>query len=435
MIRVAETKHAVHGEPLRSPFGFKGTYLTELWQSVAMIAGDGGEAGIGVGVQSPLWSDARVFVRYGETAANELMADLTRSALTRIGSTRFETPFELLDAVLPAVCAYGQRSTGLSDLRTTFALNALVAVDHAAWGLYASGKGRRFKELVPETYRAALGERRTRLAAIPLVPYGMGEAGIAQLLDDGYGLLKMKIGADPDQDGSQQKMLDWDCRRLSLVHEIASRYATELTQSGHIAYYLDANGRYDGKDRLLRLLEHADRIGALERIVLFEEPFPEEVELDVSDVPVRLAADESVHDERDALARIEMGYGALALKPVAKTMSMSLRVAKLAREKGVPCFCADLTANPLLADWNKNVAARLSPLPGLKVGILETNGPQHYVNWERMKSRHPRSGAGWIDARRGLFALDDEFYETAGGALDIGAAYESLVVGGGESSA
>jgi L-alanine-DL-glutamate epimerase-like enolase superfamily enzyme len=200
--------------------------------------------------------------------------------------------------------------------------------------------------------------------------------------------------------------------------------------NGRIAYYLDANGRYDSIERLMRLLEHAERIGALPHIVLFEEPFSENETWDVRDIPVRLAADESIHNEKDALDRIEQGYGALALKPVAKTMSMSLKIAKLAIERNIPCFCADLTANPVLADWNKNLAAHLPLLPGLKVGVIETNGYQNYRQWERMKSWHPRAGSAWMEASGGLYILNEEFYETAGGALEIAGQYESLVRGG-----
>jgi hypothetical protein len=148
----------------------------------------------------------------------------------------------------------------------------------------------------------------------------------------------------------------------------------------------------------------------------------------VSDVPVRVAADESVHDEVDAWKRIEMGYGAMALKPVAKTMSKSLKVAKIAMDQGIPCFCADLTANPLLADWNKNLAARLSPIPGLRGGAIETNGYQNYANWEQMKSWHPRSGASWIASTGGMYRLDERFYQTDGGALDISPSYAALLV-------
>ena len=88
-------------------------------------------------------------------------------------------------------------------------------------------------------------------------------------------------------------MLEWDKRRLTEIHTLLKDRRIPWTDNGRIPYYLDANGRYDSKDRLLRLLDHAEKIGALERILLFEEPFPEEYEVDVSDIPVRLAADES----------------------------------------------------------------------------------------------------------------------------------------------
>ena len=47
-------------EPLLSPFGFKGGYLSELWQVVVRL--ECGEfSGVGTGIQSVLWSDASVF--------------------------------------------------------------------------------------------------------------------------------------------------------------------------------------------------------------------------------------------------------------------------------------------------------------------------------------------------------------------------------------
>jgi len=430
MIRITGTSHAVQKEPLLSPFGFKGAFLTEAWQSVTVLTGEEGRTGMGVGVQSVLWSDSRVLERYGELAGNELMANLTRFALTVLEREEFATPVDLLDRIFPDVYDYGLKSIGLPDLRSTFVLNSLVTVDQAAWGLYAKNTGLRFEQLIPEPYRYSQYERQTRLGSIPLLPYGMSEGDIIRLLDDGYFLLKIKVGADPDRDGSPSKMLEWDCRRLAHIHKLASSYETDYTQNGKIAYYLDANGRYDGKDRLLRLLEYADKIGALERIVLFEEPFPEELKIGVSDVPVRLAADESVHNLDDMLERIDLGYGAFALKPVAKTMSLSLKMAKLARDQGVPCFCADLTANPVLVDWNKNLAARLDPIPSLNIGVIETNGHQNYRNWERMISWHPRAGSDWIEADKGIFRLNDSFYNHDGGALETGVHYAALCKGG-----
>ena len=129
----------------------------------------------------------------------------------------------------------------------------------------------------------------------------------------------------------------------------------------------------------------------------------------MDDLGVRVAADESAHTDADAARRIDLGYGAIALKPIAKTLSMTLRIARLAHERGVPCFCADLTVNPILVDWNKVFAARLAPLPGLQMGLVETNGHQNYRNWEAMRRHHPGFGAEWtlpeqgrLPPRRGL---------------------------------
>ena len=152
-------------------------------------------------------------------------------------------------------------------------------------------------------------------------------------------------------------------------------------------------------------------------MAVIEEPFPEKETIDVSDVPLRIAADESAHTDKDVLERIQMGYKAIALKAVAKTLSMTLGMAKVAKENNIPCLCADLTVNPILVDWNKNVAARLDPLPGLKTGLLESNGRQNYKNWEMMESYHPYANADWRVTREGVFNLDKDFYDKSGGVL------------------
>lgn len=427
MIGIHETKHAIMKQPLASPFGFKGGYLTELWQSVVGLRARDGNFGVGVGVQSVLWSDDRVFARYGESAGNEFMSEMTKHALKLAEQLEFDTPFELLDQLYESTYEFGRSTTGVANLRSTFALNALVAVDQAAWGLYSRGKGQRFAELVPEVYRSGLSEPQRKLASVPVVSYGMSEEAIEQLLREGYFLLKIKMGADPDGDGDPAKMLAWDQQRLTQVHRIASQFETAYTRNGKIAYYMDANGKYDTKERILRFLEHADQIGALERIVVLEEPFHEANAIDVSDIPVRIAADESVHTERDAKERIDMGYGAIALKPVAKTMSVSLRVAKVASERGIPCFCADLTANHVLGDWNKTLASHLPSLPELTIGIMEMNGHQNYRDWNEMKTWHPYPDAPWIEAEQGIFTLDERFFDVMGGALDVSSKYEQLL--------
>jgi hypothetical protein len=428
MIRIARTDLNFEREPMAAPWGFKGGYLSELWQSVAMLESDGGRRGVGLGVQSVLWCDPRVFVSTSESAGNAMMLLMTAHALREAKGRSFETPLDLLDALLPSTLEYGKSVTGQPDLRTTFALNALVAVDNAAWMLAAAERGiTDFDALIPEDAHPALSHRHAGVVSAPAVGYGLSIAEIVRLVDDGYFLLKIKIGSDPDKDGDQEKMLAWDKERISAIHAAVGAREMPLAPGGKVLYYLDANGRYDGMDRILRLIEHLDALGALPQTVLLEEPFPEEVKSDVRRIPVRVVADESASTDIETRERIDLGYGAFALKPIAKTMSMSLRIAQLCHERGVPAFCADLTVNPVLVDWNKVVAGRLAPIPGMEMGVQETNGFQNYRDWDRMMSYHPRGEAPWTTARNGVFPLDSSFYAESGGIFTESEHYLSLV--------
>src|SRR5690606_15678566 len=111
----------------------------------------------------------------------------------------------------------------------------------------------------------------------------MTDEQIGELLDQGFFVLKLKLGADPDKDGSQDKMLKWDCEQLNKVHQLAKDRECKHTDNGKIAYYLDLNGRYDSKKRVKALLDYAETIGALEQILLLEEPFDEANLENVSD--------------------------------------------------------------------------------------------------------------------------------------------------------
>lgn len=339
----------------------------------------------------------------------------------------FDTPVHMIRAIEGELFRYAQQVTGIQDVRPTFVLNALVPLDLAAWQLYARQNGMQsFEAMIPEAYHAALPVRHDKLARIPLISYNVGDEGVRTLMHGGDFLLKIKIGSDPEGDGDREKMLQWDMQRVTRLHDILKHGETPYTENGKLAYYFDANGRYDTRDRLMRLLDHMDHIGALSQTVLMEEPFPEGSGIDVHGLPVRIAGDESAHGAKDAQALIDLGYGAMALKPIAKTLSVSLEVAALAQEKGIPCFCADLTVPPWMVDWNKNVAARLAAIPGLKVGALESNGEQNYPDWARLRSYHPMDGKGWIDGKNGLFTLNDEFYRTSGGVLLDSAHYLAL---------
>ncbi|MDN5211785.1 enolase C-terminal domain-like protein [Fulvivirgaceae bacterium BMA12] len=410
-------------EPLIHSYGFKGGYITRLWQVATLLKSENGFQSVGLGIQSPLWSDARVAASRSESGGNSLMYDLTEKALSLTNGMSFESPIDLLDNILEPVYEYGKKITENPDLRKTFALNALVSVDNAAWLLYAQENNiTSFDELVPEIYKEGLSHRHQQVASIPSISYSTAMEEVKKITGEGYFFLKIKIGSP----GSQQEMLKKDMERLTQIHKTIGSVRTPHTKDGKLPYYLDANGRYESKEAFLKLLSHAKKIGAYEQIVVVEEPFPETWEQDVSDIPVRIAADESAHTDQDALKRIQMGYKALALKPVAKTLSMTMKIAQLAHEKGIPCLCADLTVNPTLVDWNKSVAARLAPLPGLNIGLLETNGHQNYKNWDKMLSYHPKPGASWIKSQKGMFELDDTFYKESAGILQSSVHYENL---------
>lgn len=415
-ISIKETNLRFEREPLLQPFGFKGGYISELWQTMASLEAQSGVRATGVGVQSVLWSDSELFTEHSEVGGDALMLLMTDYALRLARGMEFETPLDLLDEIFPRVLDFGKKISGRPNLRATFALNALVPVDMAAWTLFAREKGTDlFDEIVPEKLRPGLAYRHEKLEKAPVVSYGMSAAEIDALVKAGNFLLKVKIGSDPAGDGDQEKMLAWDQQRLSEIHEQLKDISCPLVADGKIPYYLDGNGRYQSRDRLLRFLDHAEKIGARERIHLLEEPFPESYCEDVSDIPVPLVADESAHTADDAIARMEQGYRAIALKPIAKTISMTMRIAQAAHERGVPCFCADLTGNPLMVEWNKNFAARLTPLPGFKAGVVESNGAQNYRNWEKMKSLHPLASEPWVMPDGAEFPLPDEFYQTSGG--------------------
>jgi L-alanine-DL-glutamate epimerase-like enolase superfamily enzyme len=296
-------------------------------------------------------------------------------------------------------------------------------VDNAAWLLYAAeNRITNFDQLIPAAYKPGLSWRHEKVASMPSFSVGADVAKIKDSADQGYFILKLKIGSS----GTQKEMLQKDMDFLTAVHKAIGHYKTPYTKSGKIPYYFDANERYDKKETLARFLDHASKIGAFDQIAVVEEPFGERNKSYVGDLGVIIAADESAHTVEDAAERIEQGYKAIAVKAIAKTLSMTMKITQLAHKKKIPCFCADLTANPILVDWNKCIAARLAPFPQLTVGLQETNGHQYYKNWQRMMSYHPRAGAQWTVTKNGVYITDRSFYEQSAGIFESSPHYVEL---------
>lgn len=402
-------------QPLKGAFGFKGGRLSELWQLRCTLGTDNGLFASGRSVQSVLWSDGAVFARLGEREGNERMLALTQYALKLLEGRALTSPPELIHELLPQLMERGRELTGTEALCPTFALNAITGVDWALWKLWRLCTGSPgFDDLMGDWLGAPPAHARA-LGLIPLVSYDTSEEQIRLLAEQGCFLFKIKIGADPDGSGDAESMLSRDVARLRQVHRLLKDRLTPWTDCGHPVYYLDANGRYDTLERVERLLDAADRMGALERIVLLEEPFAQTNLQDVSRLPVNVAGDESAHCAADAAMLMDScGYRVMALKPIAKTLSVSLEVLREARARGAACFCADLTVHPAMVELNRRFAAALSPLPGLRLGAFETNGAQNYVNWAQMMRQSPAFGMSWTEHSDGLYRLGPEYYRCDG---------------------
>jgi L-alanine-DL-glutamate epimerase-like enolase superfamily enzyme len=421
-IKIRNVDSNFEREPL-FPYHFKGSVITEAWQTAARLESESGFGSIGLGTQGILWSDSKVFAAHSVSGGNALMYAMTERALQMMKGNSFTGPLQLLDDLLPEVYDYGKKITENPDLRKTFALNSLVCVDNAAWLLYAHENNiNNFDDLIPETYKPGLSWRHDKVASMPSFGVGTKIEKLKAAADEGYFILKLKTGAP----GTQKEMLEKDMEFLSAVHSAIGHYETPYTKNGKIPYYFDANERYDEKDTLLRFLDHAKKIGAFDQIAVIEEPFGERNEMYVGDIGVTIAADESAHTVEDAAKRIEQGYTAIAVKAIAKTLSMTMKITQLAYEKKIPCFCADLTVNPILVDWNKCVAARLAPFANIGIGLQETNGHQYYKNWDMMMTYHPRAAATWTKTQKGVYITDKTFYDESGGIFLPSAHYEQM---------
>jgi L-alanine-DL-glutamate epimerase-like enolase superfamily enzyme len=405
------------------PYRFKGSVVTEGWQVAAWLESDSGIHKVGLGGQGTLWSDATVFASHSTTGGNALMYAMSERALQIMKGQSFSNPNDLLDELLPQVYEYGKKITGNPNLRKTFALNSLVCVDNAAWLLYAAENNiKNFDDMIPGKYKPGLSYRHEKVASMPSFSAGADVNKIKAYADQGYFIMKLKTGSA----GTQKEMIEKDIAFLTAVHKAIGHYETPYTKTGKIPYYFDANERYDEKDTLLRFLDHARKIGAFDQIAVIEEPFGERNNMYVGDMGVTIAADESADTLEDAAKRIEQGYGAIAVKAIAKTLSMTMRITQLAYEKKIPCFCADLTVNPILVDWNKCVAARLTPFANIGIGLQETNGHQYYKNWDKMMTYHPRANATWTQTQKGVYITDKSFYDESGGIFYPSEHYEKM---------
>ena len=96
-------------------------------------------------------------------------------------------------------------------------------------------------------------------------------------------------------------------------------------------------------------------------------------------------------------------------------MSLAFQMANASVENAVIPFVADNACVPILVEWNKNISARLPIFPGLKTGMMESNGPQNYAMWPQLVSDYPLSEAHWLMPTSGTFQLNQSYYHHSGG--------------------
>lgn len=421
---ITSTELEIQREPFARPFGFKGSAFHEKWNTIVRLHDDQDREAVGIGGLAVLWSDPDVFSAHTEVGGNLIQSAILEHALQHAKGREYADPPSMLGDVLPSAYEYAMAITGRSGLRLTFVLIALVALDNAAWMLFAKEHGAsQFDALIPDWAQPHLSHRQDHVATVPAVGYTLPLDELEGLIRAGAYVLKIKIG----HPGDEKEMLAKDRNWLTRIHELAKGFESDRTTSGHVLYYLDANGRYGEESSMAALLDHAKSIDALDRVILIEEPFDESIEVDVSDLPACFAADESVHTTEDVLRRGQQGYGAVAIKPAGKTLSLAFEMVKAASEAGMQAFVADNACVPVLVEWNKNVAARLPSFPGLYGGLMESNGPGNYATWDRMLAEYPLPDASWLRPKVGAFELGEEYYDRSGGIFETPLNYANLL--------
>ena len=424
---INEAEFELQREPFAQPFAFKGASFREKWNLVVRLRTEGEPWVYGLGGLAVLWSDARVFANHGEVGGNALMMTLLERGLGLVRGRSFASPQAMFYEIMPQVLSYGCSVTRQADLRPTFALNALVALDNAAWMLWAQQEGiDSFDELIPARYHPHFSHRHPCVEAVPAVGYALPDADIEKLVDEGAYVLKVKVG----HPGDEAEMLARDIVRMDHIHQLVGDRSLPHSPTGHVLYYLDANGRYTSAEQLRTFIETLERSGVRERVLLFEEPFDEggvDGAGSLEKIGVPLAADESVHCVEDVYRRAEVGYEAMAVKAAGKTFSLALDLVEAAAACELDCFVADNACVPLLVDWNRNLAARLPRLSGVRGGMMETNGAENYgPAWRRMLDEHPCAGASWLMPRAGAFFLDEKFFTDGGGVFSGTQPYATL---------
>ena len=149
-MHIVHTDLEIQREPFARPFGFKGAAFHEKWNLAVRLRDDAEHEAFGLGGLAVLWADGDVFLAHTEVGGNVLMTALLEYALQQVKRRNYTDPMAILADLLPQVHDYGKTVTHNPNLRLTFSLISLVALDNAAWMLYAKENGiDTFDDLIP----------------------------------------------------------------------------------------------------------------------------------------------------------------------------------------------------------------------------------------------------------------------------------------------
>ena len=90
-IRIKNVDSNFEREPL-FPYHFKGSFITEAWHTAAWLESESGIHKTGLGCQSPLWSDSKVFAAHSTNGGNALMYAMSERALQIMKGNSFTSP-------------------------------------------------------------------------------------------------------------------------------------------------------------------------------------------------------------------------------------------------------------------------------------------------------------------------------------------------------
>ena len=140
-MKITDTQLEIQREPFARPFAFKGAAFHEKWNLIVRLRDEQGNEAVGIGGLAVLWSDPDVFAAQTEVGGNILQASILEFALGLIRGNTYEDPPTMLGDILPKAFAFGRGVTQNESLKRTFVLIALVALDNAAWLLFAKRNG------------------------------------------------------------------------------------------------------------------------------------------------------------------------------------------------------------------------------------------------------------------------------------------------------